>query len=173
MNAQSGNRAGSRQDGRESTPVTVFDVARTYARSHRNILATVTVSAITAAIVVPYIATAGIKSFGSVITGQPLTQDSQPAKKASDIHRQEQEMVQHSTESNANSSQTSVTVNGQQVPVPDSGSYHKTIDNGNGRTEINVESSQSSTGNGSSNSSNSSVQLNVRSESHSSSHSSD
>lgn len=173
MSAQSGNRADSQQDSHKGSSATIFDTARVYARNHRNVLAIVTVSAITAAIVTPYIATAGVKSFGNVITGQPLTHDSQPVREASDMDRQEQETVQHSTGSNASNSQTSVTVNGQHVPVPDNGSYHKTIDNGSSHTEINVESSQSSTGNGSSNSNNSSVQLNVRSESHSSSHSSD
>lgn len=70
--------------------------------------------------------------------------------------------------STSNSS-TSVTVNGQQIDLPENGSYSGTIDNGTSQTKVESNSSHSSSssqnGNSSSSSSRSSVNINISSES--------
>lgn len=166
MIAQSGEREDSRQADHKDSTATIFGSARTYASNHREIMAVATVAIITAAIIVPYIATAGAESFGNVITGQPVGNTSEGT---SDMNQQKRQTLQQTTDSSSNSSQTNITVNGQQVPVPDNGSYHTTIDDGDSHTDVKVESSQNSTSNGGSNTNNSSVHFNVQTESHSSS----
>jgi hypothetical protein len=175
MGAQREEKADSQQTTDHSGTTDVFTSARAFALGHRNVLAVVTVSAITAAVIIPYIAQAGIGNFANVVTGQPVSQDLQPAKDVSEVNQQEQKTEQPASQqtpgntSNTNNSTTNVTVNGQQVPVPENGTYSKTTEDGNSRTEIKVESKRSSTSDDSSSSNSSSVHLNVHSESSSSS----
>lgn len=61
---------------------------------------------------------------------------------------------------NDSGAKTSVTVNNQQIPVPNNGSVSKTITNENGTTQVNISSNTSSTG-GAHSSSSSSTHLNV------------
>jgi uncharacterized membrane protein YvbJ len=164
MSAQSGNTADNRQADHKNSTATIFTSARAYARNHREVMAAVTVAAITAAVIVPYIATAGTESFGNVIAGRPV---SNTRDDVSDMDQQKRQTLQQTTNNNSTSNETNITVNGRQLPVPDNGSYHTTIDDGDSHTDVKVESSQNSTSNGGSNTSNSSVHFNVQTESHS------
>jgi hypothetical protein len=70
------------------------------------------------------------------------------------------------TNQGANSSQTSVTVNGQSVDVPENGSTSQTIQSDGGSTTVNVQSSHSSTRTGQAGNTNrSSLNVNVHSSS--------
>jgi hypothetical protein len=66
---------------------------------------------------------------------------------------------------------TEVQVNGETLTVPKNGSYQRTTDDGDSRTDVKVDNRNESytSGDGSSNSSSSEVRIDVRSESHSSS----
>ena len=68
-------------------------------------------------------------------------------------------------------STTEVMVNGERLTVPENGSYQRTTEDSNGRTDVKVDNRNQSTssGDGSSNSSSSEVRIDVRSESSSSS----
>jgi len=169
MEAQSGDTADSRQASRANGIATTFVSASAYVRSHRNVMATVVVSAITAAVIVPYIATAGAANFGNIVTGQPVNSDASITESEPIMEQPERDTLRQTTGGSSNSSQTNVTVNGQSIQVPENGTYSKTTDDNNGHTEVRVESSHSSSSTGGSASNNSTVQLNVHSESHSTS----
>jgi hypothetical protein len=68
---------------------------------------------------------------------------------------------------NSGSAHTSVTINGQTVPVPQNGTVSRTIQNQNGTTKVEVDSSSTGT---SANSSNSSVNVQVDSSSNTAVH---
>lgn len=65
-----------------------------------------------------------------------------------------------SSSSSSNSNSTSVTVNGQSVAVPQSGSYDQNVSVPGGNVHISGNSSQSSTGNSSSNNTTTNVEIN-------------
>jgi cytoskeletal protein RodZ len=65
-----------------------------------------------------------------------------------------------STGNSSNSNSTSVTVNGQSVVVPQTGSYDKNVSVPGGNVHVSGNSSQSTTGNSSSNSTTTNVEIN-------------
>jgi hypothetical protein len=70
-----------------------------------------------------------------------------------------------SQNSNNSSSSTSVTVNGQSIPVPQNGSYSQTINNDGSTTTVNVDNQNISTSDSTGNSNHSSLHINVHSSS--------
>jgi hypothetical protein len=71
------------------------------------------------------------------------------------------------TNQGGNSSQTSVTVNGQSIDVPQNGSVSRTMESDGGMTTVDVQSSNHSTTSQAGNTNNSSVNVRVRSNSNS------
>jgi hypothetical protein len=140
-----------------------------YVSQHRKIAAAVTISVIATAAIVPF-ATQASDQDGA----QGRTQDSQSAGNADkmpDLDATDKSDAGKKTggSQSTNSHSTDVTVNGQSIDVPENGTYDKTIEDGDSRTDVHVDSSQSSSTDGSSSHSSSSVKLNVSSESRSSS----
>jgi hypothetical protein len=169
MESPGGNET-SRQDNR----------LRAFAHQHRMAVTVATISIVSIAAIAPVIVQAARK--GEPASTQPAASTQQGPKNAAEMQNNSSQNESHKTtvkvdnstssnsdNPNTNQSNTNVTVNGQSVEVPANGSYHKTIEDNNGRTEIHVDSKHSSSGdnNGQSSSNNSSVNLNVQSESHS------
>jgi hypothetical protein len=144
-----------------------------YIRRHRKVAAAATVSVLAATIIVPY--AAGAMSQDGTQNSTRASQSEGNANSVPNPDKEKQERAQEqsnngsSSGTSTNKSDTNITVNGQSIEVPENGSYNKTIQDGNSRTDIKVESNHNSTSDGNSSSNNSSVNLNVTTESHSSS----
>jgi len=121
---------------------------------HKTTLAVIVISTLSLMVITPYL----IKNDDIAPTANRLTPQSQASKPVLTTTKEERGTMQQEIDSSSNKSysQTTITVNGQQVEVPANGSYSKTTNDSSGHTEINVESSQGS---------NSSVTLDVRSQS--------
>jgi hypothetical protein len=139
-----------------------------YVRQHRKIAAATLVVAAAIATVLPYAFAASHDQ--TPVNMTQAASGNQPSQRITTNGDQKGSTTpMPETNSSHSSNQTNVTVNGQAVDVPANGNYHQVTQDGNNRTEVNVQSSQSSTGNSSSSSNNSSVNINVNSQSSSSS----
>lgn len=95
-------------------------------------------------------------------TIEDTTMDTQPSDNSSNT-------PQEQIVDRGDGSTTEVMVNGESVTVPENGSYQRTSRDGNGTTDVKIESQnqQSSSGDGRSNSSSSKIEVNVESHSQS------
>ncbi len=100
------------------------------------------------------------------------TSDSLPMATDDQSKVEERLDSQASTESQGsatNTNQTSVTVNGQDITVPENGQVHKTITSDGTTTHVDISSSNSTSGDDTNSSTRSSTNLSIHSNSHSSS----
>jgi hypothetical protein len=140
----------------------------TYIRGHRLLVAVPSVALLAAVAVIPYVSASSHDEAASIRSQQASDSQSQSKNRLDSPKEPAMSETDETPSTNHSSSQTSVTVNGQSVDVPANGSYHNVSQDANGRTEVTVQSSQSSSGDASHNSSSSSVNLDVNSQSSSS-----
>ena len=135
------------------------------AQGNRKVLMVTVVSVVMVGAVTSY-ALATSDSNSSRI--QPSSQQAETARTLPQPTNQ-QKFESEAGQQGAVTNNTTVTVNGQNIDVPENGSYSETTRDGDSRTDVKVESSNTSNSTGNSSSSNSSVNLNVTTESRSSS----
>jgi hypothetical protein len=91
-------------------------------------------------------------------------QSGQPSSSPNNSPDGDQPKSGNNTNESKSSSSTTVTVNGQSVDVPQSGSYDKTVDVPGGQARVSGSNSSTSSGSSASNSSTSSTNVNVSSQ---------
>ena len=116
-------------------------------KNHRKMAAIVTLSVLATAIVIPYSVRASINTSSEANSKNSNLNVHATSESKSMV--QPQDSTQHiqqpkaapSGDTNSNASKTTVTVNGQTIEVPANGIYDKTTTDGNGQTQVQVNSS--------------------------------